>query len=138
MNRFGLYLLWGLIGFCLSIGILVHKANGEPIKEPPLSEVVQWKPHRSLGLLLMYHIEGQDVIFAHPVKSQGQYSQCKELQFKPKYNEIQVILGGINPWIYIVTGDPTMYKFKNSVEWERIGNLTKTIWQKPYQYIGKE
>ena len=138
MNRWGLYLLWGLIGFLLSIGIFTQRVRGETIKEPSLDTVVKWIPHRSLGLLLMYQIDGQDIIFAHPVKSQGQYRQCKELQFKPKYNEIHVILGGTNPWIYIVTGDPTMYRFKNSVKWERIGNLTKTIWQKPYELIVKE
>ena len=137
MNRWGLYLLWGLIGFCLSMGILVHRANGEPIKEPPLSEVVKWKPDRSLGLLLMYHIEGQDVIFAHPVKSQGQHPACKELQ-RSNYGEIHVILGGPNPWIYIVTEEASMYKIGNSVQWEPTGNLKQTVWLNPYQFIVKE
>ena len=138
MNKCIFYFLWVLVGLAISVGFLINKVSGITIQEPALEKVVNWQVNKSLGLVFMYLIDGKEILFAHPIKSQGQHQECQELQFKPKYNEIQVIVGGVAPWMYLVTGEPTMYRFKESAEWKGIGTMRKTIWQKPYQYIGKE
>ena len=137
MNKWLHYSLWVIIFLLLSYGFSINKAHGETIVEPSIDNVVSWRKDQSLGLVLMYRIDGRDVFFSHPLKSEGQYSECKELQFKPKYNEIHIIIGGVRPWLYIVSADSTAYRFKNSAIW-KMSNLTKTLWQKPYKHIDKE
>ena len=93
----------------------------EEYREPSLAKVIDWRPHFSLGLVLVYEIDGFRVEFAHPLMANFADSKCNELQSET--DRIVIVVGGQNAWRYEALRTPTAYRITPG-EWLPI--ITKT------------
>ena len=93
-------------------------AIAQEVLEPELSRIEAWKTHQSLGVIFKYIIDCNEYLFAHPIKGQNSFPQCRAIQ--DKGSELWIISDTLNPWLYIVTRRATMFRGGSTVQWKAI------------------
>ena len=111
-----------LICILIFLFVWVPVAVAQNLKEPRIEQVIEWKPHLSLGLILTYHIDGMQVEFAHPLMANFPDSKCNE--FQPDTDRIVIISGGINAWRYEAMQIATAYRIIPG-EWQPVIQKTR-------------
>ena len=98
------------------------RADAIPV-EPPINELISWRAHCSLGVILTYAIDGMLVSFAHGVKSQGGVAQGNPAR-RIKNTIVLYEREGGGPWRYIVDGEASLYQRHPDMRWESAINKT--------------
>ena len=104
MNQMKIWFLCIWVFLFSSVPILF----AQEFKEPKLEQVIEWKPHWALGLVLAYHIDGLRIEFAHPLMANFADSNCNE--FQSDQDRIVIILGGQPAWRYEALSMATAYR----------------------------
>jgi len=111
-----------LICILIFLFVWVPVAVAKEIKEPQLENAVAWKPHWSLGVILIYDMEGLRVEFAHPLMANFPDSKCNE--FQSDNNRLILITGGRQAWRYEAMQIATAYRIIPG-EWQPVIQKTR-------------
>ena len=107
--------------FIFIILFSVDLASSDEV-EPSFDQLIDWKHHPSLGIVLIYETEYGKVYFAHPVVDVTTAPECRK--HLTNQNLIADLTDSKIPYRYTALKSASAFRYQNATEWKFLSTKT--------------